>query len=49
MLDPEMETCEQESSMLKRRLAASVIEIERQVLLFASLVVCDHFMTQSAM
>lgn len=28
--DPEMETCEQESSMLRRRLAASAIEIERQ-------------------
>lgn len=28
--DPEMETCEQESSMLRRRLAANAIEIERQ-------------------
>ncbi|KAK1379612.1 Peptidyl-prolyl cis-trans isomerase [Heracleum sosnowskyi] len=28
--DPEMETCEQESSMLRRRLEVSAIEIERQ-------------------
>ncbi|KAJ9709254.1 hypothetical protein PVL29_000959 [Vitis rotundifolia] len=28
--DTKMETCEQEKSMLKRRLAASVVEIERQ-------------------
>nr|GMD25803.1 peptidyl-prolyl cis-trans isomerase CYP23 [Ipomoea batatas]GMD28723.1 peptidyl-prolyl cis-trans isomerase CYP23 [Ipomoea batatas] len=29
-LDTEMESCEQERSLLKRRLAASVVEIERQ-------------------
>ncbi|OVA13330.1 Cyclophilin-like peptidyl-prolyl cis-trans isomerase domain [Macleaya cordata] len=31
--DTKMETCEQEKSILKRRLAASAIEVERQVVL----------------
>lgn len=30
-LDTEMESCEHERSIMKRRLAASAIEIERQV------------------
>lgn len=31
MLDSEMETCEQDKSVLRRRLEASAVEIERQV------------------
>lgn len=32
LLDTEMESCEEERSLLKRRLSASAIEIERQVI-----------------
>lgn len=32
LLDSEMESCEEDRSILKRRLAASAVEIERQVL-----------------